>query len=217
MTNDSSHKISEAQAKAFRAEEEKIKEGIAEVTLAWGAVETALVMLLKDVLNHESSDISSAIYFAPAGIEVRTKIVDAAFRELFSRSALQAVVTPLWDSLLNAMNGMRKTRNKVAHGAITRFHSQNGKSYVRLTEPMPQALRPIMAAKAKRQKAGLGAHDLTQSARAVHRLRARIFAFAECANLFYAGDTATLLRKLAELKGESRNPPGQGNQTPQGQ
>jgi hypothetical protein len=215
MTNDSSPKLDEAQIKAFHAEEEKIRAGIAEITLAWGALETAFVMLLKAILKHENSDIASSIYFAPAGIEVRTKIVDAAFTELFSRSALQAEIFPLWSSLLNTLNGLRKTRNKVAHGAITRFHAPNGKSHVRLTEPMPKGIRPIMEAKAKRQKAGLGANDILQSARAVHHARSRIFAFADCVMQFHVGDTSTLLRTLGELKAENQNPPNPNTQTPQ--
>ncbi len=191
--------ISESD-KHIIAEHDAIRAGIADVTLAWGALETELAYLLSAVLKADP-ELGGAIYFSPASAEVRVGIVDAALKQIVARHAVQAALLPKWASIINTMKHLRKTRNKVAHGTISHFHpGGESASYARLVDPMLKDDMALAKAMSKRQKPGMGSNELKESVIAVHQLRSRVHRFRKFVQLFHAGDIATLLQKLGKAE-----------------
>lgn len=142
--------------KRILEEGEKIRNGIADVTLAWAALETSFVFLLAHILRRVPVGMVGKIYFTPAGLEVRTSIVSNAFYELFARDSVRETICPQWDTLMNTVGRIRQTRNKVAHSTITFFQNAN-KGYYRLVSPMGKDDAELAKSLAAKQKPGMGA------------------------------------------------------------
>jgi hypothetical protein len=215
--------ISEEDMRILR-EQAEIRIGVAEITFAWAAVENAFVMLLGQVIGR-SGHLASAIYFTPAGIEVRGNIVDKAFRCFVRLTTLrlprgddiEKSIIKEWASLQACPRRLRQTRNKVAHWEITIFGGTKGRpSYARLTAPILQMDDDREEALLKGQRPGMGANELKISVNAVRNAVNRILYFTQISQLLNARDGAALLQILAEAEAKNHNQPQKNTQTPQG-
>jgi hypothetical protein len=143
-----------------------------------------------DALNTNHREVFGAScvshIFCASGIEVRTNIVDKAFRCLVRLTAprfprggeIESFVITEWASLLTCLRRLRATRNKVAHGAMTIFgETERRPSYARLTAPMLQMDDGREEALLKGRKPGMGANELKISTLAVRKAVDRIFDF----------------------------------------
>jgi hypothetical protein len=197
------------------AEQEAIRLGVADVTFAWAYVENYMVMLLAEILGHKTRDLASAIYFSPASLEVRIKIVDNALRRLLVNSAVAGPLLAKWTPLMNKLGQLRKTRNHVAHGQLAVFGANEGRpSFARLTAPIFAMYDEISRGYIAGQKPGMGSNELKTASRAVDRACKRILEFTEYVRLFHDAEShATLLRKLAEPEDESQGRPRPDSQS----
>jgi hypothetical protein len=215
--------ISEADRAAL-SEQTAIRLGVADLTFAWASVENAMVMLLADLIGHPSGHLASAIFFAPTGIEARTKLVDSALKcrtklacaRMPSGTEIEALLIKEWDSIMAQLNRLRKTRNKVAHGEMTIFSgTADSPGYARLTAPILKMDDGREEALLKGQKPGLGSNELATSVAAVISAVEEVRSFGALVHLMDDGDSASLLQKLSEGEGETRRPLPPDNQTPQ--
>jgi hypothetical protein len=198
------------------AEQEAIHVGVARIVFAWAKIENWMVLLLQRILKHESHEIASAIYFTPAALEVRIKLVNAALEALVARKAVGTPLLKEWKTILNTLNRLRKTRNKIAHGDITVFHPIGGPPPVaRLTPPMmvnqDEAIQEWVRT---RKLPGLGSNELTNSVNALMQVEKRIIRFWNFVDLIHEDAHATLLQKLGEVADENRSQPAPDSQTP---
>jgi hypothetical protein len=219
--------ISEADRAAIE-EQDAIRRGVADLTFAWASVENAMVMLLAELLRYPSGyvgsgHLASAIYFTPASIEVRTKLVESAVKcrvrlacaNLTSGAQIEAHMLEEWGLVMTRLTRLRKTRNKVAHGEMTVFGgTANAPGYARLTAPMLKMDDDREEALLKGQKPGLGSNELKTSTTAVILAVEQIRNFWPLVQLLDDGDSASLLQRFAEAKTESPSQPHQDNQTP---
>jgi hypothetical protein len=187
------------EMKAHADHHRRLWNGVAAMTFAWANLENAMVILLGNIIEPKLiGRFSSAIYFAVGGLDVRISIVDAAFRELLDQHQFRDQIMEKWDSLLNTIGRLKRTRNKVAHGQITTT-SANGKNHVRLTAPIfhQQSSR---AAFRKRQIPGISANDLEKSVQAVNQAITQLFSFSSIANLITGNQPHRLPGAIAELE-----------------
>ena len=145
---------------------------VAGVTLAWAEIENAFVFLFRMVLHHHTMAIASAIWFAPTNLETRINIVDQALREAIFESERETEILAVWVPIMNSLNRLKATRNKVAHGQLV-THRRNGKSYVRLTAPLLNRA-VFRQSRSRKQLPGVSAADLEQSAIATLALVERV-------------------------------------------
>lgn len=199
--------------KQLAADMQAIQMEVANITFAWGHMETTLVILLGTIIKDNSADVASAIYFTPAGLEIRGNIVSNALDALLIRSALHDCILAKWQVLANTMNRLRKTRNKIAHGQLVTFSSDK-LTCVRLASPALKRDDAAIAAFRGGQKPGMGQNEIRQSVRAVNKARKAVEVFIEIVALFHKDDVSTLLQKLAALEVQSPNQPDLDNQTP---
>jgi hypothetical protein len=96
-------------------EVEPFRRAVADVILAWAHVENSLTDLLAAAIGHKSHEIASAILFSPNNIETRIDITDNAVRAclLYDHDPLEKRFLAIWEPITNALNRLRKTRNKV--------------------------------------------------------------------------------------------------------
>lgn len=153
-----------------------IKNGIAEVILAWSKVETWLLILFSEITGEGGEyPVTEAIYFTPAALEIRTKLVDNAFCAYIENEqrrgdqtqsglteAISVEILSEWASVLNLLGRLRKTRNKVAHGQTQLFalDPEGEKLVMRLSSVQDQ---PFVNG----QPPGMASNDLIVSAAAV--------------------------------------------------
>jgi hypothetical protein len=202
-------------------EQEDIRLGVAEVTFAWSHIENSMVMVLMRILNDQFPMIASAIYFAPSGIEVRTRLVDAAMLAFLddgpgeSKESADALKRR-WKSIMNKLTHLKGTRNAVTHGQMTFYGEVEGRpGFVRIASPMLKMDKRDHALFAGGQKPGMGSNELFASATAALKAANHLLEFIPWVGDFRRGDYATLLEKLAVAKAQSPNPPDPDSQIPQ--
>jgi hypothetical protein len=215
-TSGSPRPISEEDRRMIK-EQEDIRLGVADVTFAWANVENCMVMVLAQILRDPAGNIASAIYFTPASIEIRMNIVDNTLRALTTGTSPEKPLLDRWRAVMERLNRLRKTRNKVAHGELVIFSGTRfgGGSFARLTAPMLKLDDDKEELLYRGQKPGMGSNELHQSAVAVNSTANRVIRFAEFVRLLQTGDNATLLQKLSEADDETQSPPDPNNPTPQ--
>jgi hypothetical protein len=199
------------------AEQDAIRLGVADITFAWASIENALVDIFFRVLSGVNISIVSTIYFTPASIETRQRIVDNTLRQLIVAGKSKDPLLEEWAGILVTLNRLRKTRNKIAHGEMIISTSIKGSASARLVGPrlkLDQFNSSFMEAYFRGQKPGLGSNELRTAGRAANKAATRLITFGTYLDLAIAGDDATLLQKLAEVKGGSPNPPDRDTQTP---
>jgi hypothetical protein len=202
-----------AEFAQLAAENASLREALATITLEWSHVENKFAQVLRDVLASDPRGLfASAVYFAPAGAEVRINIVDAAFLTLAEMSPHHERVIHAWQHVIARATKVRRTRNAVAHGMITTVNSPSGKNHIRLTAPMFD-FRRLGAAMAKDQLPGLSSHDILQSATQMVELGKRLNQCAAVASALRSGDEPTLLGILAQLEADLKIAPPQADQT----
>ena len=189
----------------------RLGDGITNLTLTWASLENVMVTLLARILQEDSAAISSSVYFSLPSLDARLRAVEAAFRAFVTGHPAQDELEPAWKGLMNRINRLKGTRNKVAHGQIVTI-SSNGKNWVRLTAPLFDFKTHHDAIKAG-QLPGLGPSDVEQSVAAAGELRKLIDIFRSVVECTYKGDDATLQKKLAELAAQSPNPDSPNTQT----
>jgi hypothetical protein len=194
---------------------EKLRRGVADVTLAWGHVENSLVTLLAGVLREDGAAITSAMYFSLTGLESRLRLMDSAMVQFAEMNAAHDEIIAVWANIMSALNRLRKTRNKVAHGQIVTHNAgAPSRSCVRLTSPIFDFKSSILAYE-KGQLPGIGSDDLQTSCLAVGKIINKLQSFHEIVRLMHAGgDSSPLRKKLAELKVEPPNPDNPDNPNP---
>lgn len=179
-------------------EQQDIALGVADVTFAWANLENYMVMVLAQIILDKTTFLASAIYFTPASIDNRVKIVENALKAIVADTPAEAPLLGKWHSLANRLIRQRKTRNKVAHSHITIISGTP--SYARLTTPMLKRDPDEDAAMRKGQKPGMGSNELRNSAKATHSVGKEIVRFVSYVKLVQAADYATLLQKLSEAE-----------------
>ncbi|WP_421955860.1 hypothetical protein [Polaromonas sp.] len=103
---------------------------------AWSTLEMSLGSLFAATLNHPQtvSRVASAVYYGLTGFEARIGATGSAIVQLADDLPELAEIIPAWMILQAALREIKKTRNHVAHGSITRIHF-DGKQYVGITSP----------------------------------------------------------------------------------
>jgi hypothetical protein len=201
-----------AEVARLAAEQASLREALVNITLEWSHVENNFAYVLQSILREPSALFASAIYFAPAGAEVRINIVDAAFITLAEMSPHHERVIHAWQHVVAHATKTRRVRNAVAHGMIVTIKSLSGKNHVRLTAPLFD-FRRIGSAIAKKQLPGLSSHDIMQSAKQMVELRKALDLCANVASALMDRNETTLLQKLAQLEADLKIEPPQDDQT----
>lgn len=194
------------EADRYVDELQQLRNGVANVTLAWSSVENALVQLLSATLNHENMMVPAAMYFALSGIETRIRIVDRALRELLFKSGkeVSADITRIetaWNTIENRLRRLRAVRNKVAHGQIVTCSSPKSGPLgtPRLTSPIWD-FAFFRNAMSTGQLPGLGANELNVSQEAVYRVAEKVSLLEEVIRQLHIGQNAGMLQKIANLE-----------------
>jgi hypothetical protein len=194
-------------------EQKAIIEGIANVTLAWGGVESALVTILFTVLGADDlhkQHIASAMYFSLSSLEARIGIVNAAVGQIYVGHQLEKGFSAEWKCAIARINRLKKTRNIVAHGTIMTISafSPEGKSRVRLMAPMLNLKSTTAAFSNLPQIPGLGSNELSEAVRATGEATQRLFEFPALIRML--SDPAaqpTLREKLIQLEAIRKQSP----------
>src|SRR6266404_3580656 len=84
-------------------EQDAIKLGVADVTFAWASIENQLVDVFFRVLHGVHITITSAIYFTPAFIETRQRIVDNALRQFLNNQKSEDALLAEWAQILGTL------------------------------------------------------------------------------------------------------------------
>jgi hypothetical protein len=193
-----------ADHKRMAEDQREILSEVANITLGWANVENALVLLLDGILNDRHNTkmtaILSTMYFSLSNLESRIGLVDAAIRATFDGNALEKEFEPEWNHLRNKLNGLKKVRNKVAHGQLATV-AVGRRNHVRLTSPIFD-FQSSREAQKNRQVPGLSASDLRHSRIAIGSAIAIIDAFSEIMAHLRSNDISTLRGTLARLAGQ---------------
>ena len=213
---------------AYLAEFHGLRNGVANATLAWSAVENAMVQLLTAVLNRDNMGIPAAMYFALSGIESRLTMVSDGFMELlFELKRQELEIKPekpyvdrlggLWRKMIKGLRELKQTRNHIAHGQIVgvdtiEFAPNSYFSFPRLTSPAFNFSR-FREAREKGMSPGMSAKEIQDHSTAVEHASNVVQEFEDCVRLIHAGDTEALLEKLPQLEAELRRQGGQDSQT----
>src|ERR1017187_2560378 len=212
---------------AHLKEFQDLREGVANATLAWSAVENAMVQLLTAILNRDNMGIPAAMYFALSGIESRLKMVSDGFMELLyelkkreletkpERPSVDALIS-LWRTMIGRLRGLKLTRNKIAHGQIVgvdmvQIAVGTYMAFPRLTSPAFNFSR-FREAREKGESPGMTANEIQDHHMAVYRAAKAVQEFEDCVRLTHAGNTVALLEKLSQLDAELQRQDAQGNQ-----
>lgn len=202
-------------------EKKAIIEGIANVTLAWGSVENALIVNLFAAIgadDQRKQHIVSAMYFSLNNLESRIGIVKAAVEQVYAGHALESKFATEWQCAIKRLDRLKKTRNIVAHGQINTItgFSPHVKTHVRLMAPMLNLKSTKAAMSNLPQIPGLGSNELREAVKATGEATARLFEFPPLVRMI--SDPAalpTLREKLLQLEGLRKQSPPQADQSPE--
>ncbi len=181
MTPDLRKHIDSEQAK-----HRQMENAIAQLFVAWAAVESDLANLLAIIVRPKYKSPLWAIYFSPSGMDGRLRLVDAAFVDVFSSVKEAGDLVAKWSTINNALGRLKNTRNAVAHGTMSVVANKLD-SYVTITPPAYD-LRRLKIPKQKNQKLGLVARDLRDHTQAVWRQSSAIQSLSGDIAAIWAGD-----------------------------
>jgi hypothetical protein len=178
------------------AENQAICESVGDLTMAWARIENTMAILLIAITRDETDQIAPAIYFSPASIDVRVRLVDAALKQYVKSTIMEQHfkdrLLAVWGSCLVVLNRLRKTRNKVAHGQIAVFGSHQGRPpFARLTTPALQPNEAQIETYLKGKKPGMGSNEIRGSVKAVDALNARLWPITLCIRALNEDDIST--------------------------
>lgn len=199
----------------------EMDQAILAVHWRWATLEDAMARLLdvsicETILDGEldSSGDGYLIYFAPSNTETRFKIVDTIVRSRLVEIDTAAIAH--WATILNALNRLKSTRNRVIHGQVTTCSFVKGGKRVSELRLMASLWD---TAKLQRGQGGgfdgLTAHDVQNCANAMGRIHQRISDLFPVLSVSRAGDTRASLKKWSELAARLKTAvPLQDGQTP---
>jgi hypothetical protein len=186
------------------AEIQRAKNAVADATFAWGTLESSLATLLSAILQRTLQDaIASAIYFAPNNFETRFKIIDCVLRERLHKNKLEKPFIATWGEILNTLNRLKDTRNKIAHGSLIatyRGHASTLRRVVRLTSPIRDIQRHRKSEETG-QLPGMAPADIEGHVTAVRAQIQRVDRFRDLMWSVDSNPDKALLAILGELKG----------------
>ncbi len=185
--------------KRLAKEHEDLRNAIWIFNQSFSELEIALSALLYEALNIQprSSHLAYAIYYSPNGFDARADIVANVIQQLVSENPALADLQPVWADLFKGLRGPRIMRNKIAHATPITL-SIHGKSHVRLTAPVFDAIRVGRHITETGQPPGLEGSEIRAGAKNIRMLIERIDGINRLFLAFRAGDP-TLPRKLAAL------------------
>lgn len=196
----------------------RLRHGIADITLAWAALESSLAVLFANIIRDDRGSVGFAVFFAPTSLETRIALVDKALAARLETSPQRDHFTKKWQSIFNALNRLKRTRNTVAHGQISTFSMGDLRKQEVRIGPVIFDFQRVGAALAKGKPPGLSAHDLENAIAATKRAAANVARLSDALALLFRNEHEASLRKLAEIElGPPNQPPQSEGQTPQGQ
>lgn len=164
----------DARRKRLEAEYQKMRDQIASVTMAWAAIESEMAFLLTGLMGQATEDMGFHLYFAPGNTETRFDLVSSAIESTAITNLSKGALPAHWAPIENKLNRLRKTRNKVIHGAVGSFH-MTGRSGIRLT---PTFFHPATRDFKPGQLPGMSPDDVERFALSVWSTVKRVRDFA---------------------------------------
>ncbi len=174
----------------------------------WAELETALSLLLQEILNIRppGHNLARAIYFSLGGFDARMTMTTKALEQFIhdqvaaDRKSNQQLETlgSLWGKMNSHMRGARGTRNNVAHGQIGNL-PHGGKYHARLTSPFFDPIKqgnPL----AKGSLPGMGTKDLEAAITLIRKLIGFVDRMNEAIRAFHQFGPKTFPETIARLE-----------------
>jgi hypothetical protein len=186
-----------AQYRENELEHERLRNHVGQFLYIFSTLETALSTLLYAILNIRDSQIAYAVFYSPTSFEARAEIVNNALIQIATERQPLAGVLPLWQTVRDKMQDVRRLRNAVAHSSQTTY-GIGDKLYARLSPPAFDVIR-VGRKRAKRQIPGLTSHDLWEGIKKIRWLSERVDDVNRLVTEFHDGNPS-LREKYAALE-----------------
>jgi hypothetical protein len=178
-------------------DEKKIKAASGSFAYSFGQLESSLSELLQRLLGGGESKIGFAIYFSPTSFEARSEIVGNTVIQLASEQAPLKKLIPLWATIAEKIDRMRRLRNAIAHGHSSIHITKRGVIHTRWSPPAFDIIR--LGGKRKQgQIPGLSIQEIEAAARKLFRLRMCVDCVGRLVREWQEGNPS-LQEKFAEL------------------
>ncbi len=179
----------------------------------WADLETALSLLLQEVLNipQPGINIARAIYFSLGGFDARTTVTTKALKQFIhdhvaadkkSNQQLETLQT-LWGKSKNYMQQARVARNNVAHGHVC-FLPHGGTYHARVSSPFFDPIKQINLI-AKGTLPGMGEEELLAALELTRKLISFVDRMNEAVRAFHQFGPQTLPGTIVRLETNLRS------------